>query len=251
MKKIFFYIALLNLSVCTGQRKAEGIYDSLNGRIKSMTVYFYNIVKNSKGNFESKPDYFSHHQEFLYNENNVLVVRNFYETKKKIRESRDMIAFNKPDPLVKQDTLYNTTDSSKEMMITYYRNGKITEYRKDITLLQNGNVYYSIYANVDNVITHFNRFEKKLDGLERFHWQYFTDRPINLKEEPYSWEKYNEHGHLMLTVYKMSNGTKKSTGRKYKYDEYNNATWIQFSEWNPQTDTYEPVRETEIAYEYR
>lgn len=232
------------------QPKAEGLYDSLNGKIKSMTVYFYNVVKNSKGGFEAKPDYFSHHQEFIYDENNVLILRNFYEDKKKIRESRDMIAFNKPDPSVKNDTTYSTTDTSKEMLITRYRNGKINEYRKSITLLNTNNVYYRIYMNADGAISVYDRFTVTTEGLEKSRWQLFTNSPVDLKKEPYLWEKYNEYGHLMLSVYTMSDGSKKSSGRKYKYDDHNNAVWIQFSEWDAATDKYLPVRETEISYKY-
>ncbi len=245
---LFFLVIITSVSVCRAQQKAEGIYDSLNGKIRSMTVYFYKVIKNSKGNFEAQPDYFTHHQEFIYDDNNVLVLRNFFEDKKKIRESRDMLAFNKPDPSVKDDTAYSVTDSSKEMLITRYRNGKINEYRKYITLLRTGSVYYQVYMNADGAISGYNKFVLSADGKEKFRWQLFTGKPVNLNEEPYLWEKYNEHGHLMLSVYNMGNGTKKSTGRKYKYDDHNNAVWIQFSEWNPQTDKYDPVRETEISY---
>jgi len=251
MRFILFCLAILTVSVCPAQQKAEGLYDSLNGKIKSMTVYFYKIIKNAKGNFEAQPDYFSHHQEFIYDDNNVLLLRNFYEDKKKIRESRDMVAFNKPNPAVKDDTTYSSTDSSKEMLITRYRDGKINEYRKHITILRNNNVYYRVYMNADGAVSAYDMFVRTAEGLEKSHWQLFTGKPVNIKDEPYLWEKYNEHGHLMLSVYKMGDGSKKSTGRKYKYDENNNAVWIQFSEWNPATDKYEPVRETEISYKYR
>lgn len=250
MRKLFVLISFLNVSVCMAQVKSEGIYDSLNGNVKSMTVYFYNIKKDAKGRFEAVPDYFSHHQEFIYNDNHVLVLRNFYEDKKKIRESRDMIAFNKPNPDIKDDTSYNSTDSSREMLITRYRNGKINEYRRFITLLNNPDTYYRIYLNAEGAITTFDKFIKKADGLEKFRWQLFTGKPVDVNKEPYLWEKYNEHGHLALSVYTMSDGTKKSTGRKYKYDDHFNATWIQFTEWNAVTDKYEPVKETEISYKY-
>lgn len=250
MHKLFVVFAVLNVSVCMAQQKAEGIYDSLNGKVRSMTVYFFTIKKDAKGKFEAVPDYFSHHQEFIYNDNNVLALRNIYEDKKKIRESRDMIAFNKPNPDIKDDTTYNSTDSSREMLITRYRKGKINEYRRHITLLKNPGTYYWIYLNAEGAISFFDKFIKTADGLEKFHWQLFPGKPVDVNKEPYLWEKYNEHGHLMLSVYNMSDGTKKSTARKYKYDENNNATWIQFSEWNPATDKYEPVRETEISYKY-
>jgi hypothetical protein len=250
MQKLFVVLTFLNVSVCMAQPKAEGIYDSLNGKVRSMTVYFFNIKKDAKGKFEAVPDYFSHHQEFIYNDNNVLALRNIYEDKKKIRESRDMIAFNKPSPDVKEDTTYNTTDSSREMLITRYRSGKINEYRRHITLLKNPDTYYRIYLNAEGAISTFDKFIKTADGLEKLRWQLFTGKPVDVNKEPYLWEKYNEHGHLMLSVYNMSDGTKKSSARKYKYDEHYNATWIQFSEWNTATDKYEPVRETEISYKY-
>ena len=250
MRIILFCLGILFTTTSFAQPRAEGLYDSLNGKIRSMTVYFYKVTKNAKGRFEATPDYFSHHQEFIYDDNNVLILRNFYEDKKKIRESRDMVAFRKSDPAIKDDTTYSTTDSSREMLITRYRNGKINEYRKSITLLTNAAVYYWIYMNADGKITVYDKFVITTEGKEKFHWQLYADKPLDLNSEPAVWEKYNEHGHLMLSVYNMSNGVKKSSGRKYKYDDKNNAVWIQFSEWNAATDTYEPVRENEIEYKY-
>ena len=250
MRMILFFVAIIFTSVCQAQPKAEGIYDSLNGKIRSMTVYFFKITKDAKGKFEATPDYFTHHQEYIYDDNNVLLLRNFYEDKKKIRESRDMLAFNKPNPAVKDDTTYTTTDTSKEMLITRYRNGKINEYRKHITLLRTKDIYYRVYSNADGAISGYDKFELKADGMEKTRWQLFTGKPVNLNGPHYVWEKYNEHGHLMLSVYNMSDGTKKSSARKYKYDDNFNAVWIQFSEWNPNTDKYEPVSETEISYKY-
>lgn len=250
MKLTFFGLGMLFTVASYAQPRAEGLHDSLNGKIRSMTVYFYNITKNAKGKLEAKPDYFSHHQEFIYDDNNVLIFRNFYEDKKKIRESRDMVAFRKPDPAAKDDSTYTTTDTSREMLVTRYRNGKINEYRRHIKLLNNKDVYYWIFSNAEGNITVYDKFVNTADGLEKFRWQLFADKPINLKGEPYMWEKYNEHGHLMLSVYNMNNGVKKSTGRKYKYDDRNNAVWIQYSEWNAATNTYEPVREVEIEYKY-
>lgn len=183
MRMILFCLTILSASVCLGQPKAEGLHDSLNGKLKSMTVYFYNITKDSKGNFEAKPDYFTHHQEFIYDDNNVLIRRNFYEDKKKIRESRDMIAFNKPNPEVKDDTSYTSTDTAKEMLITRYRNGKINEYRKHITLLHTNDIYYRVYMNADKEITVYDKFVKTPEGLEKFRWQLFTDKPIKLNGE--------------------------------------------------------------------
>ncbi len=249
MKFILFCSGILLASASFAQPKAEGLYDSLNGKISSMKVYFFNIKKNDKGKYEKIPDYFSHHQEFIYDDNNVLILRNFYEDKKKIRESRDMTAFNKPDPMVKNDTTYTNTDSSREMLITRYRNGKITEYRRYIAP-NNKNVYYWVYMNADGKISMYDMFDVTPEGKEKFHWQEYADRPLDITKEPNVWEKYNEYGHLMLSVYNMSNGTKKSSARKYKYDDHNNAVWIQFSEWNPDTDKYDHVRETEIEYKY-
>lgn len=250
MRKLLVVLTFLNVSVCMAQPKAEGIYDSLNGKVRSMTVYIYKITKNAKGKFESVPDNFSHHQEFIYDDNNVLMFRNIYEDKKKIRESRDMIAFNKPNPDIKVDTTYSNTDSSREMLITRYRSGKINEYRRFITLPKKPEIYYEITLDADGTIRYFHKFVKTADGLEKFSWQLFPGKPVDVSKEQYLWQKYNEHGHLMLSVYNMGDGTKKSTARKYKYDEYNNAVWIQFSEWNQATEKYEPVSETEISYKY-
>ncbi len=250
MRMTLFCLVIFNATICLAQPKSEGLYDSLNGKVRSMTAYFFNISKDSKGRFEAKPDYFSHHQEFIYNEQGVLQFRNFYEDKKKIRESRDMIAFNKPDPAVRNDTSYSSTDSTREMLITRYRNGKVNEFRKYITLLKDDKVWFWIYMNADGSISVYDKFVMTVEGKEKSRWQAFADNPLDLKKDPNLWEKYNEHGHLMLSVYNMKNGVKKSSGRKYEYDEHNNAVWIQFTEWNAASNTYEPVRETKMEYKY-
>lgn len=250
MRHLLFLFAILFTATITAQPKAEGIYDSLNGKVRSMTVYIFTVTKNAKGNFEAKPDYFTHHQDFIYDDNNKLLFRNFYEDKKKIRESRDMVAFNKQDPSVRYDTAYSTTDTSREMLVTKYRNDKLNESFCYITMLKNTALRYYIYKNAEGRVTIYDRFVMAADGLEKSRWQYFPDKPINLSAEPYTWEKFNEKGHLMLTVYNMIGGVKKSTSRKYEYDDHNNAVFIQFLEWNTAIEKYEPVKEAKISYKY-
>lgn len=251
MRIMFFCTAILFFSTSFAQPKSEGLHDSLNGKLKSMNAYFFNIKRDSKGQWEMSPDYFTHHQEFLYNENNVLIFRNFYETKKKISESRDMIAFNKPDPAVRKDTSYLTTDSSREMLVTHYRDNKITQYYRHITPLKNDKISFWQVMNAEGKLTLFDKIVITADGKEISRWQLFADSPINLDKDPNFLEKYNKHGHLILTLYTMNDGTKKSSGRKYEYDDHFNATLIQFSEWNPDTNKYDPVRETRMEYKYK
>lgn len=245
---------LLLLLVCfalstQSQRKAEGIYDSLNGPVTSMTVYFYKAQKSGKNKYEYVPDYFSHHQTFIYDDNQTLIMRNFYEDKKKIRESRDMVAFNKRNPAVTYDTVYLKTDSSDEVRITIKKNGKIEGGYLYMQLTSRPGVRYRLYLNDKSEITVYDRYQKIADGEIKERWQAFANAPLNLSKDPFSWEKFNEHGHLILSVITTSKG-KQSQGRRYKYDDYFNATEITFLEWDPETDTYNPVSMTELSYTY-
>jgi hypothetical protein len=46
---ILFCLAILFAGLAMAQPKAAGLYDSLNGKIKSKTTYFFNITKDAKG----------------------------------------------------------------------------------------------------------------------------------------------------------------------------------------------------------
>lgn len=249
MKTILFCLAALCSISVFCQPRAEGLHDSLNGRIKVMSVTFFKISKDKKGNYVSTRDYFSHHQDFVYNENNILVRRVFFRDKKNIDEDRDMIKFKQLPEGVRYDTAYSTTDTTDDMLITRYKNGVVSEYVHHQTV-KGGKRKYLIYLNADKKLTFFKEYDRKEDGMECFVWQEYADSPLNLKNPPGRWEKYNDKGHLILTVYNMSGGVKKSQGRTYKYDKMNNPVWIQFTEWNPATNKFEPTSEEFYEYKY-
>ena len=251
MKGLLFCISIFSMLSLHAQPKAEGLRDSLNGRIKSVIVTFYKVKKDAKGNLGLERDYFSHHQEFIYDENNILIKRNFYEDKKKIREERDMIAFKKLPPGVKYDTSYFSTDTTDDRLITRYKDGKITEYIQERLVKGKDGAKYLLYLSADKTIDFYRAYVQKPDGAECYIWQNASDNPLNLKNPPNRWEKYNEKGHLILTVYNLKSGEKKSSGRSYKYDHMNNPVWIQFTEWNPATNKYEPTSEEFYEYKYR
>lgn len=249
MKALLLLVLVCFTLSTQAQRKAEGIYDSLNGPVTSMTVYFYKAQKAGKNKYEYVPDYFSHHQTFIYDDNQVLLMRNFYEDKKKIRESRDMVAFNKPNPAITYDTVYLKTDSSDEVRITIKKNGKIDGGLLLVQVPNRPGVRYRISLNDKSEITVYDRYEKVADGEIKERWQVFANAPLDLKKDPNTWQKFNEHGHLILTVFNTSKG-KQSQARRYKYDDYFNATEIIFLEWDAETDTYNPVSMTELSYTY-